>query len=221
MFYSILRGISTALLVTILTLLAGMAWGTMGLGWVSVSQLVDIGLIASCLAGGYRAGKDSGRWVLGGAAGAGYVALGTALLALFFPIQGWGFIQILGEGSIAGLAAGAFGAGKKGVAAGTRQCKGRPLNHVRSRKNREYESNDYLSSDYDWIMRESSQERKRPQEPDFIERSEYNCPDRRGEIWDLKESKDAEPAWDREERKELPQGSNYLEPAKNSKPWWE
>ncbi|MGC7869961.1 TIGR04086 family membrane protein [Desulfosporosinus sp. SYSU MS00001] len=107
----VLRGITTALLVTLLTLVAGMLWGTMGLGGLSVSNLVDIGLLASCLIGGYRTSRESGEWIMGGITGFGYVTVGTLLLALFLPIRVWGFIQILGEGAILGIIAGAFGAG--------------------------------------------------------------------------------------------------------------
>ncbi|GAB6155657.1 TIGR04086 family membrane protein [Desulfosporosinus burensis] len=109
----ILRGITTALLVTVLTLFAGVIWGAIGLGGLSTSRLLDIGLLASCLVGGYRTAKESGVWLMGGVTGAGYVTVGTLLLALFLPIQGWGFIQVLVEGALIGLVAGAFGAGRK------------------------------------------------------------------------------------------------------------
>ncbi|MCO1601030.1 hypothetical protein [Desulfosporosinus nitroreducens] len=109
----VLRGITTALLVTVLTLFAGIVWSSMGLGGLSISKLLDIGLLASCLVGGYRTAKESKLWFMGGVAGAGYVTVGTLLLALFLPIRGLGFIQILAEGALIGLVAGAFGAGKK------------------------------------------------------------------------------------------------------------
>ncbi|WP_298196600.1 hypothetical protein [Desulfosporosinus sp.] len=109
----VLRGITTALLVTVLTLFAGIVWSSMGLGGLSISKLLDIGLLASCLVGGYRTAKESKVWYMGGVAGAGYVTVGTLLLALFLPIRGLGFIQILVEGALIGLVAGAFGAGKK------------------------------------------------------------------------------------------------------------
>lgn len=109
----ILRGITTALLVTVLTLFAGVIWGAIGLGGLSTSRLLDIGLLASCLVGGYRTSKESGVWFMSGVTGAGYVTVGTLLLALFLPIQGWGFIQVLVEGALISLVAGAFGAGRK------------------------------------------------------------------------------------------------------------
>ena len=90
----ILKGITTALLVTILTLCAGIAAGALGFSGLNISGLVDIGLLLSCLIGGYRAGAGSGEWLSGGITGAGYVAVGTLLLALFFPIRVWGFIQV-------------------------------------------------------------------------------------------------------------------------------
>lgn len=108
----ILRGISTALLVTVLTLLAGMLWIGMGMGGLNVNSLVDIGLVASCLIGGYRTGRESGQWILGGIVGAGYVGVSAALLALFLPLSSWGVIQVLGEGALLGVIAGAFGAGR-------------------------------------------------------------------------------------------------------------
>jgi len=106
---ALLRGISLALLVTILTLLAGMLWTAMGMSGLSLTRLIDVGLLLSCLAGGYRSGKESGLWLVGGLAGAGYVALGAALLALFLPVSGWGAVQVLGEGTLIGLIAGAIG----------------------------------------------------------------------------------------------------------------
>jgi len=109
---AILRGISTALLVTVLTLLAGMLWIGMGMGGLSVYSLVDIGLVSSCLIGGYRTGKESGHWILGGIAGAGYVSVSAVLLALFLPLSSWGVVQVLGEGTLLGMIAGAFGAGR-------------------------------------------------------------------------------------------------------------
>lgn len=144
----ILRGITTALLVTVLTLFGGIIWDTMGLGGLSVSKLLDIGLLASCLVGGYRTAKESGVWFMGGVTGAGYVIVGTLLLALFLPIRGWGFVQILGEGALIGLVAGAFGAGTKGTvtragAARTSQSFFRP-SYVG------YDTNDYASGEFDW-----------------------------------------------------------------------
>jgi hypothetical protein len=111
MLSNILRGITTALLVTVITLFAGMVWGAMGFGGLSTSGLLDIGLMISCIIGGFRTAKETGEWVTGGITGAGYVAVGTLLLALFLPIRTWGFIQVMGEGTVIGLVAGAFGAG--------------------------------------------------------------------------------------------------------------
>lgn len=118
----ILRGISTSLLVTIITLLAGLLWNAMGFGGLTASNIVDIGLVASCLMGGYRAGKESGSWGLGGVVGGGYVGLGILLLSLFLPLQSWGIVKVLGEGAGLGLVAGAWGAstargGNKGLEA--------------------------------------------------------------------------------------------------------
>lgn len=107
---AILRGISASLLVTVLTLMGGMLWTAMGFGGISVSGLVDIGLLLSCLIGGYRTGKESGVWILGGVTGAGYVAVGSLLLALFLPLRSIGVFQVMLEGGLAGLIAGAIGA---------------------------------------------------------------------------------------------------------------
>lgn len=108
---AILRGISAALLATLLTLLAGMLWVGLGFGGVNTSTLVDIGLIVSSVVAGYKAAREGGLWLLGGLAGAGYVGVAILLLALFYPISYWGAIQILGEGSLIGVVAGALGAG--------------------------------------------------------------------------------------------------------------
>lgn len=109
---SVLRGISAALLVTVITLLAGMFWSAMGYGGLSASSFVDIGLIASCITAGYRTGKESGQWFLGGVAALGYAALSILLVALFLPVSRWGAVQILAEGGLIGVLAGGFGAGK-------------------------------------------------------------------------------------------------------------
>lgn len=119
---SILRGMSTALLVTVITLLAGMFWTAMGLGGLTMSTLVDIGLIASCVTAGYKAGKVSGQWILGGVSALGYVILCIMLLSLFIKVSGWGAIQVLGEGGLIGILAGAFGAGS--VTGGNRPAGG-------------------------------------------------------------------------------------------------
>lgn len=108
----VLRGISASLLVTVITLLTGMFWNAMGLGGISVSTLVDIGLLLSCLIGGYRTGRESRLWFLGGIAGAGFVGVGALLLALFVPLRADGVLQIMLEGTILGLIAGAVGAGR-------------------------------------------------------------------------------------------------------------
>ncbi|MEA4902356.1 TIGR04086 family membrane protein [Desulfitobacterium sp.] len=108
----ILRGISSALVVTVITLLAGMLWSTMGYGGLNPSSLVDIGLAASCLVAGYRSGKEGGVWIWGGASALGYVGLAILLATLFLPISGWGAAQILAEGGLMGVLAGAVGAGK-------------------------------------------------------------------------------------------------------------
>ena len=113
---SILRGITVALLVTVLTLLTGMALSVLNLGSQSIISLLDFGLLLSCLVGGYWTAKASGKWLLGGIVGAGYVTVGTLLLALFLPIRGWGVIQVLAEGVAIGLLAGAVAAGgNKGI----------------------------------------------------------------------------------------------------------
>ena len=144
----ILRGITTALLVTVLTLFGGIIWDTMGLGGLSVSKLLDIGLLASCLVGGYRTAKESGVWFMGGVTGAGYVIVGTLLLALFLPIRGWGFVQVLGEGALIGLVAGAFGAGTKGAVA--RAGTARKSQSFFRPSYVGYDTNDFASSEFDW-----------------------------------------------------------------------
>lgn len=147
----ILRGISMALLVTVLTLFAGMAWGALDLGGVSISRLLDIGLLASCLVGGYWTAKESNEWLLGGFVGVGYVTVGTLLLALFLPIQGWGFIKVLAEGAIIGLVAGAVGAG--GVnGAGRGGWSGSRSHFTPSYDS--YDTNDDVSNKVDWDREE-------------------------------------------------------------------
>lgn len=108
---AVLQGICTALLVTVLTLIAGIIWTSSGIGIVSISRIVDIGLLASCLIGGYRTGKQTDFWFSGTLVGIGYVTIGSMLLALFTPIRGTGFLQVLLTGALLGSVAGAFGTG--------------------------------------------------------------------------------------------------------------
>lgn len=112
---NILRGISAALFVTVITLIGGILWHSFGYEGLNVTTLVDIGLVASCITAGYRTGKESRIWFLGGIAALGYVGLSILLAALFLPISGWGAVQILAEGGLIGILAGAFGAGKQGL----------------------------------------------------------------------------------------------------------
>lgn len=150
----ILRGITTALLVTVLTLFAGIIGSATGFGGLSVSRLVDIGLLLSCLVGGYRAAKESGVWLLGGITGAGYVIVGTLLLALFLPIRGWGFMQILAEGALIGLVAGAFATGtKKELGSGWSTRTARTASRSPSYFTPSYVgygTDDRVSSEFDW-----------------------------------------------------------------------
>lgn len=148
----ILKGITTALLVTVLTLFAGIIWSAIGFGGLSVSLLLDIGLLASCLVGGYLTAKESGVWFMGGVTGAGFVTVGTLLLALFLPIQGWGFIRVLGEGALLGLVAGVFGAGKKSVIKGW-SAKSSQFNYTPSFVGYK---NDPVSSEFDWGTEDKS-----------------------------------------------------------------
>ena len=194
----LLRGITTALLVTVLTLFVGIAVGTMGLGVLSASWLLAIGLLASCLVGGYRTAKDSGEWWMGGATGAGYVTVGTLLLALFLPIRGWGFIQILAEGVIIGLVAGAIGAGGvKGVVSGAWQG-GRGQSHFKP-SYADCGSNDHVSSEFDWDREENLEERGASPKSSWMESSVEEIQETRGTKRDYEEGRDVEWSWDRED----------------------
>ncbi len=104
----VLRGIRTALLITLFILLGGLAWSALNLGGIKMSLLVDVGVVISCLAGGYRAGKETGQWMLGGAAGIGYVGIGIIILALFLPVNGIGGMEVLAGGGIVGTIGGIF-----------------------------------------------------------------------------------------------------------------
>jgi hypothetical protein len=192
----ILRGITTALLVTVLTLFAGIVWGIMELGGLSISRLLDIGLLASCLVGGYRTAKESGMWLLGGIVGAGYVTVGTLLLALFLPVQGWGFIQVLAEGAIIGLVAGAVGAGgTKGT--GMSVWSGKRSQFIPSYGG--YETNEGVSSKFDWDKEEGLEEWKEAPITNWNEISE--------------KSPDVQWSWDREEKETMiSSASRHSEP---------
>lgn len=244
---SILRGISTALLVTVLTLFAGIVWGIMDLGGLSISRLLDIGLLASCLVGGYRTAKESGEWLLGGIVGAGYVTVGTLLLALFLPVRGWGFIQVLAEGAIIGLVAGAVGAGgAKG--SGMSAWSGKRSQFTPSYAG--YETNDGVSSKFDWDKEEEVEEWKEAPITNWIESKADVIEGTPGAKRDCEKSPDIQWSWDREEEKAIiPSGTKYSEAlavwdrdpvqtdgwernraslnnisesrVKNSRPWWE
>ncbi|MDP4161434.1 MAG: hypothetical protein Q8911_17040, partial [Bacillota bacterium] len=186
----VLKGITTALLVTVLTLFAGIVGGAMGFEGLSFSRLLDIGLLASCLIGGYRTAKESGVWLLGGATGAGYVTVGTLLLALFLPIRGLGFVQVLVEGLIIGLVAGAVGAGgTKGAA---------PTSRYGKRSNLHY-APDYEGYGPDIDSRDGKFEWDTVEKPEIVESEpisnwmdsvEGEQPENRGANLDLKETQD-------------------------------
>lgn len=219
----VLRGITTALLVTVLTLFAGIIWGAMGLGGLSISQLVDIGLLASCLVGGYRTAKESQEWFMGGVTGAGYVIVGTLLLALFLPIRGFGFIQVLFEGTLIGLVAGAFGAGKKGVVL-------RPWNERRNQSHYTpsyvgYDKNDRDSNSFEWGGEEFS-----PLKSNWNESSEDESQELSKIKKDSVENAVMEWPWDTETdnkitMKESKQVRNDIvvwdKGEQKAKPWWE
>lgn len=201
----LLRGITAALLVTVLTLLAGIAWGTLGLGGLSTSLLLDIGLMASCLVGGYRTAKESGRWWLGGVTGAGYVTVGTLLLALFLPIRGWGFAQVLAEGAIIGLVVGAIGVGgPKGVVLNSRQGRRHQTNYRPYYA--DYGSDDRGGSEYQWDTQESFQEERNPPTSTWMGKSQAEHQGICGTKRDKEEGLDAEWSWDRKDNKLIPLG---------------
>lgn len=224
---SILRGITTALLVTVLTLLAGTALSVMKLGGQTLSDFLDIGLLVSCLVGGYRTAKESGKWWLGGIVGVGYVTVGTALLALFLPIRGWGFVQVLAEGAIIGLVAGAVGTGgSKPLLWSGKSPRFTPSEAV-------YETNG-LSSRFNWDKEGKSNEWQEAPMINWNESGEKSTDvewpwdKERGKTTISSDTGDAEPLvigepdpvrpylWERD-RSSL----SDKKTAKGSKPWWE
>ncbi|NLO97786.1 MAG: hypothetical protein GX091_06935, partial [Peptococcaceae bacterium] len=108
---AVLRGITTGLLVTVLTLLAVLGSSMAGIDKGIIAYLVDFGLLLSCLAAGYRASSYSGRILPGGLAAGGYAVVGILLLALYFSIDSLGTLKIISEGTGLGLLAGVLGAG--------------------------------------------------------------------------------------------------------------
>lgn len=230
----VLKGITTALLVTFLTLLVGIVWSAMGFGGLSVPRLLDIGLLASCLIGGYRTAKESGVWVLGGATGAGYVTVGTLLLALFLPIRGLGFIQVLMEGVIIGLVSGAVGAGNQGAVLGARQGKRRNVHYS---PYREYISDfDDQDNKFEWDGEDKTHIVENEPIKDWMDSVEGESQEIQGVKQDLAESQDVEWSWDREvpsKRESDPvwgdvNGGNLVivnnpieSKEKKARPWWE
>ncbi len=108
---SILKGITTGLLITVLTLVAVLGTTLAGFEENIVSYIVDFGLLLSCLAAGYRASRSSGRILPAALASGGYAVVGVLLLALYFPIDILGAAKIISEGTGLGLLAGILGAG--------------------------------------------------------------------------------------------------------------
>lgn len=190
----VLRGITTALLVTVLTLLAGIVWSSMGLGGLSISKLLDIGLLASCLIGGYRTAKESKVWFMGGVAGAGYVTVGTLLLALFLPIRGLGFVQVLAEGALIGLVAGAFAGNNKETAASTWNRQRNKSHFTPSYAG--YGKADQGSSDFAWDTEESFTPRAVSSELNWMDGAEEEFP----KILEARQDSVVEWPWDREKK---------------------
>lgn len=135
----ILRGISVALLITILILLGGLLWSAANLGGIKMSLLVDAGVVASCLAGGFQAGKETRQWISGAAAGVGYVLIGVLILALFLPVSGTGVLEVFLEGGLIGLAGGVLGA---------RIYRGNAGRKPLGKKGRDYLGRDYITGAY-------------------------------------------------------------------------
>ena len=108
---SILKGITTGLLITVLTLLVVLGATLSGFENTVISYIVDFGLLLSCLAAGYRASRSSGRILPAGIASGGYALVGVFLLALYFPIEPLGAAKIISQGTGLGLLAGVLGAG--------------------------------------------------------------------------------------------------------------
>lgn len=108
---SILKGITTGLLLTVLALLAMFLAARMGFEQRIVSYVLDFGLLLSCLSAGYKAGRDSGMIMPSVAAAGCYALIGVILLALFFSINPIGAIKIVGECAGLGFISGIAGAG--------------------------------------------------------------------------------------------------------------
>lgn len=108
---SILKGITTGLLITVLTLLVVLGATLSGFENTIISYIVDFGLLLSCLAAGYRSSRSSGRILPSGIASGGYALVGVLLLALYFPIEPLGAVKIISQGTGLGLLAGILGAG--------------------------------------------------------------------------------------------------------------
>jgi hypothetical protein len=209
----LLRGITTALLVTVLTLLAGIVGGAIGLGGLSPSRLLDIGLLASCLVGGYRSAKESGEWWMGGLAGAGYVTVGTLLLALFLPIRGWGFIQVLAEGAMIGLVTGAVGTkGVQGAVLGSGARQGRKSQGFFEPAYAGYDTDDCIRSEFEWDPEGNLLARRAPSTSIWLEGAEEKSPGARRPKKDSDNSPAVEWSWDREDDKLLALEAGDSEP---------
>jgi len=112
---SILKGITTGLLVTVLTLLIVLGTTLAGIEKNIIAYIIDFGLLSSCLAAGFKASSNSRRILPGGLAAGGYAIVGILLLALYFSIDILGAIKIISEGTGLGFLAGVMGAGALGA----------------------------------------------------------------------------------------------------------
>jgi len=108
---SILKGITAGLLVTVLTLLVVLGVTLSGFEETIISYIVDFGLLLSCLAAGYRAGRSSGRILPAGLASGGFALVGVLLLALYFPIEPLGALKVISQGTGLGFLAGVLAVG--------------------------------------------------------------------------------------------------------------
>lgn len=106
---AIFKGLSACLTVTVLIVAVGLLGNMIGFSQINVSNWVDIGLVACCLAGGYVSGKESSLWLLGGVTGGGFIALAAGILSVFLPVNFWGAVQVVCEGTLVGLLGGVAG----------------------------------------------------------------------------------------------------------------
>ncbi|MDR2737026.1 MAG: hypothetical protein LBB49_05625 [Gracilibacteraceae bacterium] len=92
---SVVKGVTQALIVTILALAAVMVVSWLGAGSQYLLLIIDVGLVLGCIIAGYRAAFVANRVLPGIVAVMAYVFLVLILLSFYFQILPFGALKVL------------------------------------------------------------------------------------------------------------------------------